>query len=626
MRGLENMRRKFYRGAGGILLMLVLILALSMPAVAMNKQLAENPLLGHRGLAKPAISEDTVCNVGTIFNRVTNSTVEVYSGTNDWTILMGDDSAIKPSMRRQIPTNYASNNDYLYFASFRIGSGSRLVHFSTDTSPGLTVTSTNTDSTAISQFDTYFEISDTSALVPVSDRFNIAAHCHSYAWSESYRANFIVYDYWILNLNDNALAPIHMALHADCDVSTAEGGQGAQAWSRDDLVDYYRDDATREYISYMYDGDNPNVAGDDRGGNKIPKESTGYIGSRLLYCPPVIGDTVPGKQSGHGWWDWNSDPGTDADWMRLISDGLWLAPPPSVHDYRFLQKLGPFSIPAHDSIRIVFAFGVGEGLQGLRTDLAWADTLYKHSVSPEFGYRWLGPSAPASPNFTLEPGDRQVRISWDNVAETTPDPATGQIDFEGYRLWRKTGSAGNWTMLLESDIIDDIGLNTGLVHEFLDADVSNGFQYYYSVTAYDRGDPAAGIESFESGKSNARNVEPGLDVGTQGEAQSGIHVVPNPFVLTSPEGFGFKPTTENAANERILFVNLPKNADATVTIFSLTGDEIIKLRKSSLETRTVDWDLITKSQQKVVAGVYLYTVESDAPGFKTFVGKFMVVR
>ncbi len=48
--------------------------------------------------------------------------------------------------------------------------------------------------------------------------------------------------------------------------------------------------------------------------------------------------------------------------------------------------------------------------------------------------------------------------------------------------------------------------------------------------------------------------------------------------------------------------------------------------KTDPQSRTLDWDLITKSRQKVVAGVYLYVVESDAPGFEDFIGKFMVVR
>jgi hypothetical protein len=618
------MRKEIFRGSGGILLVVGLILAVALPALAADRSMVENPLLGHPRYAKPATAQELNCNVGNVFNRISNSTVEKRSGINDWTILMGDDAGEFPSMRWQTPSNYAAINDYLYFASFRVGIGQRLVHFATDTSPGIVVTSTNTDTTAVSTLDTDYELSDQSTLVGPTDKIGVKAHCRSYAWSESYRDDFIVYDYWFTNLNDTVIAPVYMALHADCDVSTAEGGSGAQAWSRDDLPNYYRDDVAKEYISYMYDGDNPSVSGDDTGGNKIPRESTGYIGSRLLFCPPVIGSTVSSVQSGHGWWDWNSDPGTDPDWMRLMSDRLWLAPPPSIHDYRFLQKLGPFSIPAHDSVRIVFAFGIGEGLDGLRANLGWADSLYRHSIDPEFGYRWLGPSAPAAPSFTnLNPGDRLVDVAWDNIAETTPDPATGQIDFEGYRLWRKLGVDGNWALLLESDIVDDIGLNTGIVHNYRDIDVNNGFQYFYAVTAYDKGDPAHGIESFESGKAGARNVEPGRLVGTGNNV---IHAVPNPFILTSPRGYAFSPNNDNPSLERIQFVNLPPDANATLTIYTLTGDEVIKLHKANIHETVIDWDLITKSHQKVVAGMYLYVVESDAHGFENFIGKFMVVR
>jgi hypothetical protein len=609
-----------------MLMVMGIMLVFSVPALAANKNVAENPLLRVPGYAKPAVAADTACTVGAAQNRITNSTVEKATGTNDWTILMGDDALEMPSMRWQTPSNYAAINDYLYFASFRVGIGDRLVHFSTDTSPGIEVKTSNFDTTAVSLFDSYFQISDQTPRVGPADKINVLAHARTYAWSESYRDDFIIYDIWVKNLNDSALAPVFVAIHADCDISVAEGGSAAQAYSRDDLPNYYRDDVSGEYISYMYDGDNPTVAGDDYGGNKIPKEATGYIGTRLLYCPPIIGETVPGRQTGHGWWDWNSDPGSDADWMRLMKDGLWLSPPPSVHDYRYLQKFGPFRIPGADSIRIVYAFGLGDGLEGLRTNLEWAHQLFQHSQDPAFGYRWLGPSAPVSPTFTrIVPGDRQVSMEWNATAETSPDPATGDLDFEGYRLWRKTGASGSWTLLLESDLVNDIGLNTGIVHEYVDRDVVNGFQYFYVVTAYDRGNPAEGIESFESGRSGAVNVEPGLNVGTQDEALSGPHVVPNPFVLSSPVGFGFSPDNENPSQERIMFVNLPENANATVTVYSLTGDKVIELSKP-FDQRSVSWDLITKSRQKVVAGVYLFVLESDASGFEDFIGKFIVVR
>ncbi len=601
------------RGVCGVLIMFILLTFISVPLWAADKAVVENPLLRPYRSARPAVADEVIVDVGFVHSRVTNNTV-LPGGSNEWTIILGDDTSVLPSMRWLFPSLY-TNNLYLYFGSVRVGTGEKLVHFSTDTSPGMETSSINTDPNAVSHLDTYFELSDNSPLVSPTDYIGIEAHARSYAWSETYRDDFIVHDYWFLNLNATTLDDIYVALHADCDISGAAGGSGVQGFWRDDMTDYYRDDNTKEYISYMYDADNSSIAGDDTGGKFLPKESTGYIGSRLLYCPPIVGSTEESVQSGSGWWDWNSDPGSDADWMRLISDGLWLDPPPSPHDYRFLQKLGPFEIPANDSIRVVLAFGIGEGLDGMRANLAWADSLFK--------LNWIGPSAPATPIFTATPGDRLVDLAWETNSESSPDPATGVIDFEGYRVWRRTGGAGSWTLLMECDLVNDIGFNTGLVHSYSDGDVNNGFQYDYIVTAYDRGEPENGIESFESGRGGALTVEPGLTVGTEGEARTGIHAVPNPFVKSSPKGFGFTPDINNPSKERIQFVNLPVE-EATVTIYTLTGDEVIVLEKPAIERR-VSWDLITKSTQKIVSGVYLFLVESDGLD-EDFIGKFMVVR
>jgi len=612
--GFKKMMNKKTRGVCGGLILLVILTFIGASSWAANKAVVENPLLRSIGSAKPAVADEVIVNVGFVRSRISNSTV-LPGGNNEWTIVFGDDTGLMPSMTWLYPAVYSNtNNIYLYYGSLRVGRGDQLVHFSTDTSPGMETTSINTDPNAISHLDTYFEISDNSPLVAPTDYIGIEAHAHSYAWSETYRDDFIIHDYWFLNLTNAALEDIYIALHADCDVSGAGGGSGTQGYWIDDRTNYYRDDETKEYISYMYDDDNSAIAGDDTGGKFLPKESTGYIGSRLLYCPPH-GDQEESVQSGHGWWDWNSDPGEDPDWMAYMSDGLWLDRPPSPHDYRFLQKFGPFEIPANDSIRLVFAFGIGEGLAGLRANLAWADSLFKLD--------WVGPSAPAAPVFTATPGDRVVELTWEDNAEITPDPATSVLDFEGYRVWRRTGAGGTWTLLMECDLVNEIGFNTGIVHSYTDTDVNNGFQYNYVVTAYDRGEPENGIESFESGRTSFLTVEPGLTALTAGAERTGIHVVPNPFVKTSPTGFGFTPNINNPAEERIQFVNLPEE-EATVTVFSLTGDEIIVLEKPADERR-VSWDLITKSTQKIVAGVYLYVVESSGLD-EDFIGKFMVVR
>jgi fibronectin type 3 domain-containing protein len=364
---------------------------------------------------------EVICDVGKVHNRITNNTV-LPSGYNEWTIIFGDDTAVQPSMTWREPEIYY-NNVYLYFASLRIGRGDKLLHLCTSTSDTLIV------SQNISDFDTYFYISEDTVFIPPQDMLNLGVHQYSYAWNETDADDFIIYEFWIVNLNQNPIDSVYVALHADCDVSGAGGGSGAQAFWRDDMVDYYRDDISGEYISYMYDGDNPTIPGNDIGGRFNPKESRGYIGSRLLYCPPVMGSSTPSVQQGHGWWDWNSDPGTDEDWMVYMSDGLWLDPPPSVHDYRFLQKLGPFEIPVDSTIRIVFAFGVGNGLYGMRSNLNNARLLYENN----YVYYDLPPTTPSG--FRVNTIDDDIHFSWNSISD---------LDFTWYNLYASEDGGNTW--------------------------------------------------------------------------------------------------------------------------------------------------------------------------------------
>jgi len=377
---------------------------------------------------------EVACDVGAVKNRITNSTVEKATGTNDWTILIGDDALELPSVRWSVPPEYASINDYLYFASLRIGYRGKLAHLSNDTSDTLIV---DTGPGAISDFDTYFSISDQSPQVDSALQIGISVHSRTYAWGESDANDFIIYDFQIINVSDSLLSGVFVALHADCDVSVAEGGSGAQAYSRDDLVGYYRDYSTGEFISYMHDADNPTVPGNDEGGQRTPKESMGFIGSRLLYCPPIIGETTPSVQQGHGWWDWNSDPGTDSDWFQLMSDGIWLDPPPSPHDYRFLQKLGPFEIAVGDSIRVVLAFGIGNGLNGMRANLNNARLLFENG----YVYYNLPPNPPS--NVRADTAGLDIIFTWDAAMDD---------DIAGYFINYSTDARGPFRRSNESPV------------------------------------------------------------------------------------------------------------------------------------------------------------------------------
>lgn len=348
--------------------------------VGRNVRDSGNPTYRGESQIKSLLIEDwEICEVGAVHNYISNSTVSRSTGTNEWTIFIGDDALEYPSMLWTVPEEYADNNHYLYYGTLRLGYHNQLVHLSTDTSPGVDAFE---PPNSISDYDTHFYISDQSDLVPPELKINVLVHQNTYAWDEPEADDFIIYDYWIVNLNPEPLDSFYVAFHGDCDVSSAGGGSGTEGFWRDDLVGFYRDYQTGEFISYMYDGDNPTIPGDDEGGRYDPQESLGYIGTRLLYCPPIVDESVPSLQQGHDWWDWNSDPYTDAEWFALMSDGIWFDPPPAPHDFRYLQKLGPFAIPAEDSINVVLGLGIGEGIEGLRANLEVAQWLFDNGYNP----------------------------------------------------------------------------------------------------------------------------------------------------------------------------------------------------------------------------------------------------
>ena len=71
--------------------------------------------------------------------------------------------------------------------------------------------------------------------------------------------------------------------------------------------------------------------------------------------------------------------------------------------------------------------------------------------------------------------------------------------------------------------------------------------------------------------------------------------------------------------DKLVFMNLPE--EATINIYTLAGDFVIRLDHN--EGSSESWDLISRNQQMVTSGIYLYAVESSV-GSK--IGKFVVIR
>ncbi len=166
----------------------------------------------------------------------------------------------------------------------------------------------------------------------------------------------------------------------------------------------------------------------------------------------------------------------------------------------------------------------------------------------------------------------------------------------------------------------------------------NGLKYYYTVVAYDPDKIATfGLSSIESAKSNYRKTLAGapdpviprpdaivktddgtgtMDDGYDGTPRkaSDVRVVPNPYEGTA--------LFESRYEDRLAFFFLPPLCK--ISIFTLTGDLVKEIEHEDATSGAEYWDMISRNNQKVVSGLYIYVVET--PDGDKHIGKFLIKR
>ena len=378
-------------------------------------------------------------------------------------------------------------------------------------------------------------------------------------------------------------------------------------------------------------------------------------------------------------------PNESNSWIFLFSAGPFGSIP--------LQDSSSWELPPGDSCNIVMAVitakwnGTGddspERRKNLHVNADWAQRAYNgedknrnNVLDPDEDLdddgiidRYILPEPPPVPNMEIDVDDQMVTVYWQKNAESFIDPISREMDFEGYRVYgaRKTmnDSKDEFTLLGEYDLLNpnhmDIGYNTGfelikITNEFGEPDsvevngsfyhykfvndhVKNGWLNYYTVTAYDRGDTDANLESLESSiYANRRYVYPGIKPDLSdwiGEPS----VYPNPYKGQAKwDGYGSR-------SQMIWFTNLPGKAE--IRIFTLAGD-LVDILEHDIDYKGNDvynideykapqlsggehaWDLITKDDQAIASGLYLFTVknldkETLSYG-KIKEGKFLIIK
>jgi len=167
-----------------------------------------------------------------------------------------------------------------------------------------------------------------------------------------------------------------------------------------------------------------------------------------------------------------------------------------------------------------------------------------------------------------------------------------------------------------------------------------GQEYYVAVTAYDRGIPSNDLNYLETGRDADANMKVFFPGTLAKEKMDDIMVIPNPYVGRSSFDGRRENDKKGDKSRRLWFTNLPYSCK--IRIYTLAGDlvqeldhegarstDIITVSKASTHGISADgmepWDLLSKNNQIIAPGIYLYSVENKADK-KIKVGKFVIIK
>lgn len=317
-----------------------------------------------------------------------------------------------------------------------------------------------------------------------------------YAYGVKFAQNLLFFKYDVINKGPKDYKDLYFTLYTDIDVGNVSGGDPEYA---DDKIDF---DKSQNFVWFYDDGVSA----------EWPDGKTGMMGVALLQTPKVNGVELGMTDFHYALYD--DDELSDLDsvlYGRMASttslynsnlrnkyfhlgnntalnfDDVSTIPASGL-DLLTTLSSGPYTIKRGDTLSFYTVLVAGENITELKNALAQAKIIHS------FNYDIAKP--PVTPKLSGIPGDKKNLLYWDDAAERSFDSFSGQYDFEGYRLYRSLDKGIHWTLLADYDVPNEIGIDKGIQYSFVDTTVTNGFEYWYTVTAYDRGDSL--LEPLES--------------------------------------------------------------------------------------------------------------------------------
>lgn len=340
--------------------------------------------------------------------------------------------------------------------------------------------------------DSYCKFDDAKNTVEV---LGISVAQTGYTYGVKFAQNLMFFTYVIKNEGPKDLDSFYFGMYLDIDVGNVSGGTPEY---NDDKMGFNKE---KNFV-FFYDSKGYS--------SEWPGGQSGYFGMAFLRTPNINGTMAGITDMHYNLYDDDRDIDTIQYGVMSSSPGLYnsslgsryfhLGSQSSLHyddtstipssglDLVANVSSGPYTLNRGDSLVFVTVLVAGDTYDDAMESLTQAEKIV------EFNFEISKP--PTTPILSGFAGNGYNLLTWDNAAEKSKDNFSGEFDFEGYRLYRSLDKGVSWKQLADYDMVNQRGLDRGLQYSYKDTTVTNGFEYWYTVTAYDRGDSL--IESLES--------------------------------------------------------------------------------------------------------------------------------
>ncbi len=456
---------------------------------------------------------------------------------------------------------------------------------------GWPIKDANGNNIILSDQDSYCVFNDSNNTVSI---LGIQIAQTGYAFGSNFAKNILFFKYEITNHGSQDLQGLYFALHNDIDVGNVSGGLPEY---NDDKIGFIKE----KNLLYFYDKGTS---------TEWPGGKTGYFGIMFLKTPEVNGIQL-GITDMH-YLLYNDDNISDKDSLQygyMSSDPnlynssignkyFHLGNNPNLHyddpstipvsgiDLLANTSSGPYNLNRGDTLVFYTAFVAGETY----AEMIIAANTAQFAMDNNFDLA----KPPNRPSLYSSAGNFKANLYWDDVAEKSFDQLAG-YDFEGYRLYKSTDKGINWKKIADYDVINSAGNNIGLQYSFTDTNLVNGIEYWYSITAYDKGDSS--FESLESA------------IGNNLLAVNTVSVIPRSDAIGRTSVTPIDVTNLNTGNTNYLLSASPIDDE------SLAGNEY--KTSFSFEAKKEFGDLVTQVTITVTdtnaTKPYKYALEFTAP-------------